>query len=191
VTVEARSPFAGRAEDLTEVGAVEVPLLAQVSLRMDPIAASLLPFSLPLEPNTWTGSPAKEALWLGPDEWLLVGSPGTERDIVAELGSALAGEPHGAVDLSANRVAIDLTRDDALELLSRGCSLDLHPREWSEGMCAQTLLARIPVILQQREDATRVFVRPSFARYLLDWLLQATAADRRRGTRGTHDRPAT
>jgi sarcosine oxidase subunit gamma len=178
VTVDAQSVLAGRTADLAAVGAVEVPFLAQVSLRVDPIAASLLPFSLPLEPDTWTGSPTKEALWLGPDEWLMVGPPGTERDIVAELNAALDGEPHSAVDVSANRSAIDLAGEDALQLLSRGCSLDLHPREWSEGMCAQTLLARVPVILQQRADVTRIFVRPSFARYLLDWLVQAAAADR-------------
>jgi sarcosine oxidase subunit gamma len=40
-------------------------------------------------------------------------------------------------------------------------------------MCAQTLLARVPVILQERDLATRVFVRPSFAGYLVDWLLDA------------------
>jgi sarcosine oxidase, subunit gamma len=175
--VEARGVLAGRTDDLDTVGAVAVPFLAQVSLRMDPIAASLLPFSLPLEPNTWISSTTKEALWLGPDEWLLVGPPGTERDIVAELDAALTGEPHSAVDVSANRSAIDLTRDDALDHLSKGCGLDLHPREWRDGMCAQTLLARVPVILQQRADATRILVRPSFARYLLDWLVRAAVTD--------------
>ena len=178
MTVEARSPFAGRTEELATIGGAEVPFLAQASLRMDPIAASLLPFSLPLAPNTWERGPTKEALWLGPDEWLLVGSPGSERDIVVELDAALVGEPHSVVDVSANRLAVDLTRPDALDRLSRGCSLDLHPREWREGMCAQTLLARVPVILQQRADATRILVRPSFANYILDWLTRATTADR-------------
>ena len=178
MAVEARSPLAGRTEDLAATGAAEVLFLAQVSLRMDPIAASLLPFSLPLAPNTWQRSPTNEALWLGPDEWLLVGWPGSERDMVAELGAALAGEPHSAVDVSANRVAIDLTSADARDRLSRGCGLDLHPREWRDGMCAQTLLARVPVILQQRPDAIRIFVRPSFAGYLLDWLNRAHGADR-------------
>jgi sarcosine oxidase gamma subunit len=37
-------------------------------------------------------------------------------------------------------------------------------------MCAQTLLAKIPVLLQEREGATRIFVRPSFAGYLTAWL---------------------
>jgi sarcosine oxidase gamma subunit len=40
-------------------------------------------------------------------------------------------------------------------------------------MCAQTLLARVPVLLQERERATRLFVRASFAGHLLSWLSQA------------------
>jgi sarcosine oxidase gamma subunit len=43
-------------------------------------------------------------------------------------------------------------------------------------MCAQTLLARIPVLLQERGDATRVFVRSSFAGYLVTWLARSHPA---------------
>jgi hypothetical protein len=32
------------------------------------------------------------------------------------------------------------------------------------------------VLLQEREAATRVFVRPSFAGWLVDWALAASAA---------------
>lgn len=42
-------------------------------------------------------------------------------------------------------------------------------------MCAQTLLAKAQVILHERTDATRVFVRPSFAGYVLDWLVAAAS----------------
>ena len=38
-------------------------------------------------------------------------------------------------------------------------------------MCAQTLLGHAQVILHQRDErTTRVFVRPSFAGYLIDRL---------------------
>ena len=39
----------------------------------------------------------------------------------------------------------------------------------------QTLLARVPVILQERGDATRVFVRPSFADWLRSWMVDRVA----------------
>lgn len=162
-----RSPLAGRAEDLVGLGAREVPFLAQVSLRL----AGEDDLGLPRTPNTWTGSDGRELLWLGPDEWLVVGSPGTAGDLVAWLEGALADAHRAVVDVSSNRVAIELEADRRFELLEQGCGLDLHPRSWRAGMCAQTLLARVPVLLQERGDATRVFVRPSFAGWLVDWLV--------------------
>jgi sarcosine oxidase subunit gamma len=60
------------------------------------------------------------------------------------------------------------------DLLAAGCSLDLHPRAFAPDRCAQTLLARAQVILEQRgEDAFRLHVRGSFAVYLASWLIDA------------------
>jgi sarcosine oxidase, subunit gamma len=165
------SPLADRTDDLAVLRAVELSSPSQVSLRVDASLATGLPFPLPLEPNTFTTEPSKDALWLGPDEWLLVGPAGTARDVIAELQEALAGEHHSVVDVSANRAAIELPTDRARALLETGCGLDLHPRAWQRGMCAQTLFARAQVLLQHRGDVTRIFVRPSFAGYLVDRLL--------------------
>jgi sarcosine oxidase subunit gamma len=78
------------------------------------------------------------------------------------------------VDVSANRATIELEGPGRLELLAHGCGLDLHPRSWRSGQCAQTLLARVPVLLQELGDSTRLFVRPSLAGWLLDWALVAS-----------------
>src|SRR5438309_1103652 len=122
---------------------------AQVDLRV----GSTEGLDLPLVPNTWTtGSGGWEWLWLGPDEWLAASSDGSSKAV------------------SAERAVIDLAGEGRFELLSHGCGIDLHPRSWTAGMCAQTLLARVPVILQERGDGTRVFVRPSFAEWLRSWM---------------------
>ncbi len=69
---------------------------------------------------------------------------------------------------------MELRGEGRLALLATGCSLDLDPRGgWVPGVCAQTLFARAQVILQELEGATRVFVRPSFAGYVVDRLLAA------------------
>jgi sarcosine oxidase, subunit gamma len=139
--------------------------LAQVGLRADPRA---LPFE-PAEPNTTTMWSGRDVLWLGPDEWLFVGEAGIEGSIERELGTAMEGHDHSIVDVSANRVVFDLT--DGLDLLSGGCGLDLDPSHWRPGMCAQTLFGQAQVILHQLDErTTRVFVRPSFADYLVDRL---------------------
>jgi sarcosine oxidase subunit gamma len=171
VTVDvARSALAGRERDLTSIGSREIPFLAQIDVRVDASA----PLTLPREANTWLRDGEREVLWLGPDEWLLVGPRGSEDAISNDLERALAGLHHSVVDVSAARAVIELEVVERLELLSNGCGLDLHPRSWRNGMCAQTLLARIPVILQEREASTRIFVRPSFANYLVDWLVHVT-----------------
>jgi len=169
----ARSPLADRAENLAAVGAVEVGFLAKVNLRADPALAARRAFALPPAPNTWRLTGGREVLWLGPDEWLVVAEPGSAPAILEELERALGGLHHSVVDVSADRAVVELAGGDRMDLLTRGCGLDLHPRSWRDGMCAQTLLARVPVLLQERERATRVFVRPSFAGHLVDWFRNA------------------
>jgi sarcosine oxidase, subunit gamma len=166
----ARSPLHGRSAGLAAAGAAEVAFLAQLTLRADPALAARLPLPLPLDPNTWTAGGGREALWLGPDEWLVVGPPGSAPAVAAELHRALDGEHHAVVDTSANRTAVELAGAGRFELLAQGCGLDLHRRAWRPGRCAQTLLFRVPVLLQERDRATRVFVRASFAAHLADWL---------------------
>jgi sarcosine oxidase, subunit gamma len=142
--------------------------LAQVDLRSDP---AQVPFDPP-EPNTATGWNGWDVLWLGPDEWLVVGEAGAEETIERSLADALGSTHRSIVDVSANRIAFDLT--DGLHLLSTGCGLDLDPSRWLPGMCAQTLFGFAQVILHQLDErTTRVFVRPSFADYVADRLGEA------------------
>jgi sarcosine oxidase, subunit gamma len=139
--------------------------VAQVDVRTDP---AHLPFEAP-EPNVATTWEGRDVLWLGPDEWLVVGEPGEDEEIMRSLGDALAGTHASMLDVSANRIVFDLA--DALDLLSMACGLDLDPICWTPGMCAQTLLGQAQVILHQRDErTTRIFVRPSFAVYLVDRL---------------------
>jgi sarcosine oxidase, subunit gamma len=172
--------LAHRAADLERAGddgleVCEVPLLAQTDIRVDASRAARMPSPLPTDPNTVTVAGDRSALWLGPDEWLVVGPAGSGADTRAELEAVLADAHPSIVDVSANRAVLELRGPGRHDLLSKGCSLDLHPRSWGAGRCAQTLLARVPVILEERPDATRVYVRPSFGDYLVDWILDALA----------------
>jgi len=173
----ARSPLADRAADLATIGAELVPFLAQVDLRVDPAYAGLAPYPLPIEPNMAVDDGRRAALWLGPDEWLILGPPGAAAaEIVAELGAAFAHVDRSVVDVSANRVAIELTGPGRFDLLAHVCPLDLDSRVWANGRCAQTLLGRAQVILQERTETTGILVRPSFADYVVDLLLAVHGA---------------
>ena len=167
-------------------GLREVPFLAQLDLRLDPadVAARTAVESvvgrLPIEPNTVHGGPDAAVLWLGADEWLIVGPDEGGAALETQLRDALAAAPDSAVaivDVSANRTTVELARPDAADILAGGCSIDLHPRAFRPGHCAQTLVARAGVILWQTANAPvptyRLLVRPSFATYLATWLTDA------------------
>ncbi|MBM4793731.1 sarcosine oxidase subunit gamma [Streptomyces sioyaensis] len=192
-TPRARSPLHHRAHLLAAadvegprgVRLRELPCAAQVTLRLDPsspaaarVAGALGLPALPVEPGgvrTAAGATERTVLWLGPDEWLVVGPEGDAPAIEAVVRDAL-GDGHGAVvDVSANRTTLEISGPCAREVLEKGCSLDLHPRAFGPGRCAQTLLARAAVILRQIDTGPtyHLLVRGSFAPYLADWLLDA------------------
>ncbi len=160
----------------------EVPFLAKIGLRGDPADArfrdgvrSALELDLALEPNTFTRRDALRCLWLGPDEWLVVGPAGAAAELSGRLEAALQSRHVAIVDLSAASATFELRGERAREVLAKACSLDLHPRVFGPGRCAQSNFARTQGILTLEDDAPRfrLFVRRSFALYLADWLLDA------------------
>lgn len=164
----------------------EVPFLAQVNLRVDPAnryimrrISAALDEELPTAPNTVATAGIRHVLWLGPDEWLVVGPDGDARWIERALRSAL-GEKDAdgfgsVVNVQAGRTVLELSGPAAREVLEKGCALDLHPAVFRPGRCAQTLVSQAEVILHQTADTPvyRLLVRTSFARYLALWLLDA------------------
>jgi sarcosine oxidase subunit gamma len=94
---------------------------------------------------------------------------------LARLERAIAGRRAAVNDLSSSRAVIQISGAGARAVLEAGCGLDLHSRVFAPGHCAQSLLARVPVILDQidRTPRYRVLVRRSYARWLIDWLIDA------------------
>ena len=184
------SPLAGLADRLAAAGdqperirLAELPFLTQLTLRLTPGSAAAeaagraLGAALPSAPNTAHAGGGVDVLWMAPDEWLVIGSAGAAAGLRGALETALAGEHATVVDVSAQRTVIEVAGDCARDVLLKGCALDLHPRAFAVGRCAQTALARAGVILLQRSDepAYWVFVRASFAEYTAEWLLDAAA----------------
>jgi sarcosine oxidase subunit gamma len=134
-------------------------------------------FDIPIEPNTAAASGPVSALWLAPDEWLLIGAPGAEGDLMLQLSQHLQGTRGSVVNVSDVRAVIELSGTRSRELLAKGCSLDLRPRNFRAGRCAQTVLAHAGVLLQLTDAAPvwRLYVRNSLANYLATWLLDAMA----------------
>jgi sarcosine oxidase subunit gamma len=185
------SPLEGWAERFARARAeaasfsiLESPFLTQINLRGNAADAafaaatqSLLGFDLPLAPNTWSGRAQRCALWLGPDEWLIVDAEGQNPELEAALRATLRSRHHAVTDVSASRTAIEISGAEARVVLAKGCPLDLHASVFRVPQVAQSLLAKAQVILQIVEDrpAFRIFVRNSFAAYVAEWLVDAAA----------------
>ena len=160
----------------------ELPLLAQLNLRVDASDATVirrlsdsLGVSLPLTPNSVTRADDRRALWLGPDEWLVVAPADQAGSLDQALRNGLAGAFSSIVDVSANRTVLEIRGVKAHDLLAHGVPIDLDPPAFGPGRCAQTLLAKAQVIIERRGDepAFHLYVRSSFATYAADWLLDA------------------
>ncbi|GGX20334.1 sarcosine oxidase subunit gamma [Streptomyces chartreusis] len=190
LTVPLRSPLSQVKDRLaaatrTSGGAIrlaELPVLTQVNVRLDAKGAAFeavglaLDLQLPLQPNTVVRTGELTVLWLGPDEWLLIGRPGGEGELESRIREAAGDEPVSVTDVSAQRTTLLVTGPRARDLLAHGCPLDLHPRSFGSGRCAQTTLGRTQAVLVARDEPRAgfwVLVRSSFAGYLADWLLDA------------------
>ena len=120
-------------------------------------AAAGAAFGVPLPESPCRASSAQRraALWLGPDEQLLLGPAGDARILAAELSAALAGIAHSLVDISQRQIALQVCGPRASEILGTGCPLDLDPAEFPPGMCTRTLFGKADIVLW-RTGATRV-----------------------------------
>jgi sarcosine oxidase, subunit gamma len=157
----------------------ELPLLVKVNLRGDAAdvrfrdgVRSVLAVEPPAVSNTFTASGESRCLWLGPDEWLATSAA---EDIAQRLVAALGGQHASVVDVSASYAALQLSGPRARDVLAKACTLDLHPRAFRAGRCAQTNFARTQGMLALEDDRPvfRLFVRRSLAGYLAEWLLDA------------------
>lgn len=181
---ERRSPLDGVLPWSLPDGAVvlsELRFAEQIGLRLGPpVPAYLSGVPLPLMPNRVANMGMLRTLWLGPDEWLVTAPRGLAPDLMGRLRRAVAGRHAAVVDLSASRAIIEIAGPRARTLLQKGCGLDLHPRVFGPGQCAQTVFAKLPVILDQLGSdrlggvpVYRLFVRRSAARWLAGWLIDA------------------
>jgi len=154
--------------------------VGQIDLRLRSgvveTAGRALGTALPVAPNSTSDGAFWRACWLGPDEWLLLVEDARRGELLARIAEGLAGYGHAATDVTDARAVLRLTGPCARSILAKGCPLDLHPRVFAPGQVAQSLLARVPVILLPLDEAGYdLFVPRSYASFLWDWLLDAGA----------------
>jgi sarcosine oxidase subunit gamma len=161
----------------------EVPFLGYLNLRGRNTAfvaavLKVLGCEPPTAANTVVEAGERRIFWLGPDEWLVITAVGQQDDLQAKLVVALKGAFSSVVDNSSGMTMLRITGENAAALLATDCPLDLHPKAFQYGHCAQTRLAKSGMILTPHKDGAGfdVIIRRSFGDYLLHWLQDAAIA---------------
>jgi sarcosine oxidase subunit gamma len=116
----------------------------------------------------------RAALWMGPDEQLILAAVGDGAVIGSKLREALTELPHSLVDMSHRQLALEVSGATAQTLLSVGCPLDLHLSAFPVGMCTRTILGKADIVLWRTgPDSFHVEVWRSFADYVARFLTEA------------------
>lgn len=151
------------------------------NLRLDADASALreraedaLAQPLPVQPNTLSRG-ARTIYWLGPDEWLI--ECGAPDDVAGRLAARLDGHHAAVTAQDGGFVRLDVGGGDARTVLAKGCTLDLRPQRFGPGACAQSALAKAPVLLAPDPSGANValIVRRSYADYVARWLAHGAA----------------
>ncbi|MEA3533560.1 sarcosine oxidase subunit gamma [Rhizobium sp. CC-YZS058] len=139
--------------------------------RPDMVAAlgAALGLALPIEPKSSASAGGRHALWLGPDEWLVIDE--TEADLMGAL-DAVTGL-YSATDISHRNTAILIEGPGAANALNAGCPQDLSLTVFPVGACSRTVFGKSEVVLYRTSDAAfRVECWRSFSPYVFGLLAE-------------------
>jgi sarcosine oxidase subunit gamma len=112
----------------------------------------------------------RAALWLGPEEFLLLSFAAADADaaaVGAMLAARVADLPHALVDVSHRQIAVEVQGPHAAAILNGACPLDLDVSAFPVGMCTRTVFAKADIVLWRTAlDRFHVEIWRSFADYV-------------------------
>ena len=163
---------------MPRVSLIEQPHAARFIFRGrgPDVAAAGVAFGieLPLQPCRAAEAGPHAALWLGPDEWLLIAPPDAGDAVSRAMADRLGSVPHALVEVSDRQVAVSVSGADAELVLSAGCPLDLDITAFPVAACTRTVLGKTEIVLWRRtQDSFHLEVGRSFAAYLAAFLEEA------------------
>ena len=132
---------------------------------------------LPTEPNTSTSGETLTALWLSPDEWMLISNETVSEEsntyqVEDELIKNISKVKLGAVtDVSDQFVMLNIKGSKVFDLFATGSPFNFNDFRNKKGSVIQTILAHIDVIIHHKEiNEVNLFVRRSFSQHLHSWM---------------------
>lgn len=125
----------------------------------------------PLRANETTDGRA--ALWLGPDEWLLI-APEADRAAIVDIVARTVTMPASLVDISHRNTGVLLRGSRVEAVLNAGCPLDLDISAFARGMSTRTLMGKVEIVLWRKAaDTFHLECGRSFAPYVHGFIAEA------------------
>ncbi len=155
--------LAANSAQCTEVSLSVAPPLTRIVARANrnsvKALGEMVGVELPIVPCRSNQHRDRVALWLGPDEWLVLADEG------AELPAAYPGG--SIVDVSHAMTGIVVSGSHAAWAINTFCALDLHLVAFPVGMCTRTVFGKTEIVLwRTAAEIFRIEVARSFAPYV-------------------------
>ena len=162
----------------------EFPFLEKINLRFDPnnknyisLFCKTLDIILPTTPNSYSKNEKVKAIWLSPNEWLIVNNH--ENNLFIKLRNKIGDHETSLTDVSENRTVIRLSGEKIPILLSKFLVLDLEKNIPNEFSCAQTLFVKVPILIVRNNKNNELpevdlFVNRSHSNYVYNLLIDGT-----------------
>ena len=117
----------------------------------------------------------KGAVWMSPDELLLVTGYAEAGALAASLGAALTGEHNLAVNVSDARAVIRLSGTGVAEILAKGAPVDVSNTAFPVGSTRRSHIGGVAVgFWRKTADEWEIVCFRSFAQFLFDWLVESS-----------------
>ncbi len=170
--------------DLATIKITEKPFWSHFILRgllsdsaFTEAVKTILNVELPATANTVIEKDGLSVLWMSPDQWLLLTDSEDMHAKVAMLSGALEDVFASINDVSGGQTIINIQGDKVLEVMNKGTTFDVHPSVFGSGQCAQTVFAKMNVLIYPKQEDNHaefdLIVRRSFADFLGRWLINA------------------
>ena len=130
--------------------------------------------ALPMQAGQAASDGPRAALWLGPDEWLVLLPEEEVAAVTQRMAETLAGAAHALVDVGHRQAAICVRGALAAAVLNAGCPLDLDISTFPPGTCTRTLFGKSEIVLwRMEENVFHVEAARSFMPYVVALLAAA------------------
>jgi sarcosine oxidase subunit gamma len=170
---ERNNPVAGNKFANAHVTIEALPAAARINFRATSKGAKdfgkALGLDLPTQPMGLAKKSGRLAVWIGPDEWLVV----DDKKPIDELMPRRESTHFSATDISHRNVAFQVSGEGATNVLNTGCPRDLSLSAFPINSGSRTLLGKAEIVLIRiGRSSFRVECWRSFAPYLWELLVE-------------------